>query len=140
MRVSGRIKLSPKDPELQVEVKHEKKMTAHYHMENIRPPIIVDESGDVIVFASVEHAERYLEPIDVEENRCVAYDSEGRLLKLRPTEPRITIESAEAVPSHSREVRDILIEFLEYLGHSREWLTQASLSELVEKASPYATK
>jgi YD repeat-containing protein len=45
-------------------------------------------------------------------NRYVAYDSEGRLLRLVATEPRITIESAEATPTHSAHVRDALIEAL----------------------------
>ena len=46
----------------------------------IKPPIIVDESGDTDVFETIEYAERYLEPIDVEEERFVAFDSTGRLL------------------------------------------------------------
>ena len=61
----------------------------------MKPPIIVYENGDVSVFASVEDAEISLEPPDVESNRYVAYDSEGRLLRLIPTSPRIKIKSAE---------------------------------------------
>ncbi|MUV14522.1 hypothetical protein [Noviluteimonas gilva] len=57
----------------------------------MRPPIIIDEHGDVSVFESVEAAARYIEPIDVRNNEYVAYDSAGYLLRLVPTEPRVSI-------------------------------------------------
>ena len=39
----------------------------------MKPPIIVDDHGDVSVFDSVEKAERYLEPMDAKNrpNRCL---------------------------------------------------------------------
>lgn len=106
----------------------------------MKPPIIVDETGDVAIFESVRAAELYLEPIDVKDDRYVAYDSEGRLLRLVPTEPRITIESAEAIPTHSADVRKALIGVLDYFGTDREWLARASLQELAEKGLEYKTK
>ncbi|MGH9943949.1 MAG: hypothetical protein ACRD9R_16515 [Pyrinomonadaceae bacterium] len=103
----------------------------------MKPPIIVYENGDVSIFASVEDVKIDLEPIDVENNIYVAYDSEGRLLSLAPTSPRITIQSAEQEPSHADELHAILFEFLLYVGLPAEWLRQASLQELVERAMEY---
>jgi competence transcription factor ComK len=53
----------------------------------MKPPIIVDEKGPVYIFETLRDAELYLEPIDVKNNRYVAYDSESRWLRLRATEP-----------------------------------------------------
>lgn len=82
----------------------------------INPPIIVDESGATDVFESIEYAERYLEPVDVEDNRYVAFDSTGRLLRLIATFPGVTIEAAEEAPNHAEVVRELLIRFLKNCG------------------------
>ncbi len=103
----------------------------------IDPPIIVSESGDVEVFDSVEAAESYLEPIDVEKERFVAYDSCGRLLQLIPTSPRISIRAAEEDGNHHRELQNLLTEYLGYVGVASDWISQASLQDLVEKSSEY---
>ena len=51
-------------------------------------------------FESVEDAERYFEPIDVENDEYVAYDSDGRLLRLLARYPRVTVDMAELHPMH----------------------------------------
>lgn len=48
----------------------------------MKPPIIVNEHGDVMIFASKSSAEIYLETIDVENGEYQAYDSEGTQLVL----------------------------------------------------------
>ena len=106
----------------------------------ITPPIIVDEQGTATVFESVEDAERYLEPIDVRNGEYVAYDSEGRLLRLLPTSPRITIENADLEPHHSKEVRELLVRLLSYTGVPVEILRSESLQELVARSLEYKTK
>ncbi len=85
----------------------------------MRPPIFVFAGGDVDIFESVEDAVRYIEWPSVVEERTVAYDSEGRLLKLEAPGERatgllgvkaysvskpITITSAEVEPSHQDEL------------------------------------
>jgi hypothetical protein len=106
----------------------------------ICPPIIVDERGTATVFESVDYAERYLEPIDVKNGEYIAYDSEGRLLRLIPTSPRITIESAEPEPHHSSEVRSLLIRLLVYTGVPPEILQSEDLQNLVARALEYKTR
>jgi len=57
----------------------------------MRPPIVIDEHGDISLSPSVEAAARYIEPIDVRNNEYVVYDSTGYLLQLVPTEPVVSI-------------------------------------------------
>jgi hypothetical protein len=106
----------------------------------IQPPIIIDETGDIDVFGSIEGTEMYLEPDDVEKERFVAYDSEGRLLRLIPTTPRITIECAEWTPSHAGDVRRLLVKFLEDIGIANDKLREKSLQELVAAALKHKTR
>jgi hypothetical protein len=78
------------------------------------------------------NAERYIEPIDVD--RCIGYDSEGRLLHFTVTSNKqVSICSAESEPKHSDELRRILVRFLAYIGESGSWLSNASLQDLVAK-------
>ncbi len=55
------------------------------------------------------------------ENRYVAYDSQGHLLRLQATEPRVTIAAAEEYQNHAEDVALPLVEtcFAEFaLSHS----------------------
>lgn len=106
----------------------------------IEPPIIVDETGPIYVFQSVEAAERYLEPIDVAKNRYVAFDSQGRLLRLQATSPRVTIEAAEEYPNHAETLRQLLVKFLKDMGLPEVDVIEKSLPELVESSLKYHTR
>ena len=106
----------------------------------MKPPVIVDENGSVNVFDSIEAAERYLEPIDVENDEYIAYDSEGRLLKLIPVHPGIRIESAENEPNHKPELHRVLVEFLSHIEGDGDELRDTTLSDLVTRALKYTTK
>lgn len=118
----------------------------------MEPPIIVDNHGDILFFASVEKAEKYLEPIDVENDEYVAYDSVGHLLNLtiqerkwretnflrffKPNEytvERVIIELAEAEPTHEDQLRERLIYFFALVGEDKDWLLRATLKELVRR-------
>jgi hypothetical protein len=106
----------------------------------MKPPIYVYETGDLTVFTSVDDVHAHLEPVDVYENRYVAYDSEGRLLKLSARDKSfrypITV-TAEEVPTHQTELRNLLVPFLQRLGTAQESITDAKLEELVEMSLPY---
>ena len=104
----------------------------------IIPPIIVSERGDPDIFEFVADAERYLEPYDID--ILVAYDSEGRLLRLLPTEPRITIESTELTPSHAQALRMVLLKFLKNVRHEDSALQSKSTVELIAISLQYKTK
>jgi len=115
----------------------------------IRPPILVFGGGDLDIFESVEHAVRYIEWPSIVEQRSVAYDSEGRLLKLEAPGERasgllgikvysvnkpITIAIAEVEPSHQHEMSQLLREFLGRVGAAQESLESATLDELLRMA------
>ena len=106
----------------------------------IEAPIIVEETGSTYIFDSIEVAESYLEPIDVEAERFVAFDSRGRLLRLLPTTPLITIEAAEEVPNHAEPVRELLIKFLYDCGSTDPNLSSLTLQQLVQKSLRFKTR
>ena len=106
----------------------------------IKPPIIVDETGYITVFETIEYAERYLEPIDVEEERFVAFDSTGRLLRLTATPRSVHVEAAEEVPNHAEVVRELLIEFLNTYVPNDPQLSSLSLEELARRSLAFATR
>lgn len=48
----------------------------------MKTPIFIHENGDISSFASVEEAESYMEPIDVEHGEYVVTDSDGHVLSV----------------------------------------------------------
>lgn len=106
----------------------------------MKPPIIADNNGDVLVFRSLKDAEIYIEPVDVQNNEYTAYDSEGRLLRLKTIKHnRVALEPIESEPLHASQLRTLLQEHLVALGLPLEWIDGASLAELVAKRLEYKT-
>lgn len=119
------------------------------------PPIIVCESGDIRIYATVEEAEWALETIDVRNGEYTVYDSEGRLLSvtIERYEPkswwhfllagveRSILHETETEPFHAVELRRRLMEFLRRLAEEPQygvriddtWLSNAALPELIAK-------
>jgi hypothetical protein len=119
----------------------------------MRPPIVVFAGGDVDIFESIEDAVRYIEWPSIVEDRTVAYDSEGRLLKLEAPGERatgllgvkaysvnkpISITGAEVEPSHQDELGRLLRDFLERVGTARESVANAALGDLLRMAITHA--
>jgi hypothetical protein len=107
------------------------------------PPIIVDENGDVSFFETVADAEQKLESPDVLENRYVAYDSKGKLLKLEASAKpgwskydvtTVKISDTESEGNHVQELIVILKRYLHYRKIAPDWIQSASLTSLVAKA------
>lgn len=48
----------------------------------MKTPILINEHGDISTFASVEEAESYMEPIDVERGEYVVTDADGKPLSV----------------------------------------------------------
>lgn len=105
-------------------------------------PIIVVDDGDLIVFKSAHDAERGLESPDVMNDSYVAYDSEGRLLKLEVPDPGnwsgllidvkpVKITAAESKPTHAGELAAAVKAYLRNLHVAEEWIESASLNELL---------
>lgn len=113
----------------------------------MKPPIIVTEPGDVMVFKSVREAEVCLEAHDVREGRLKAYDSEGRLLSVEAeSEPEqrvfgitivdpgiVKIGREESLVTHEGELRHVLVEFLTAIGVDAKSLEDATLESVLHR-------
>jgi hypothetical protein len=103
-------------------------------------PIIVHNKGDVLVFETVEAAQGYIEPVDVINNEYVAYDNDGRLLRISvASKNKILIKQDETMPTHAQELSRVLKYFFERIGVDPTWLKQASLQDLIVKSLDYRT-
>ena len=115
----------------------------------IRPPIVVDEHGDLCIFETVEAAERYLEPIDVRNEEFICYDSEARLLLCDVDESywveRVVIRPVEPQQKCEEELmgklRSFLYSFIKIgrLVESERWVSRAPLPALIDMAIPFNT-
>lgn len=106
----------------------------------MKPPLIADNKGDILVFRSLQEAEAYIEPVDVQNQEYAVYDSEGRLLRLIAIKRnKVVIEPMEDEPSHAFQLQTLLQKHLMTLGLPSEWVRKASLAELVAKRLEYKT-
>jgi hypothetical protein len=127
----------------------------------MKPPIFIYEPVDLNVFQSVEVAQSWLEPIDVEAGTYSAFDSEGKKLNLKVIKSKeaagrwlfffkkyynesIFIEdSGEKSPE---KLKEILLEFLSYpkflktQGVTVDFLKGCSLPDLVARTLPFTRK
>jgi len=103
----------------------------------MKPPIIVDDHGDVCIFETLEKAEGGIETYDIRDNACVIYDSEGRLLNGEIEGSlkwgRVVLKPAEESPAHVPELRRVLIGSLIHYGEIESDLQECTLADLVEK-------
>jgi len=119
----------------------------------MKPPIIITEDSDISVHPSVDHAEAFLEIVDVREGIHTAYDSEGYLLDLTVGQVHIerrflifkwitSVESAilrDTDPKQERsgELREKLLYYLEHRGIPVEEIWAASLLDLLDRMAKY---
>ena len=120
----------------------------------IIPPIVTVDGEDVWVSQTARAAELAVEPEDVLNGIYTAYDSTGRLLRLR-AEPEpsrcietkgirhllrgicgprleVRLEEAEAQPQHASELAAALSRFLSAAGVPLDRLQAADLAVLIE--------
>lgn len=120
----------------------------------IKPPIISIEGNDVVVFATQDDAESWIEPMIVEDGQAGdTYDSAGHLLKMyvgvkerdrsflwfkwkRKYESTILREN-DTVSDYSSELRKKLTAYLVYCGVQEHELQNASLTELTSKVGGF---
>lgn len=92
----------------------------------LKPPIVIDAKGDLLVFASQAAAERELTPVDVRAGAYpIAYDIEGRLLRIvvqvrerrilgvfRDVQETVRIVAYEHIPTHDQALKELLARFI----------------------------
>ena len=83
----------------------------------MEPPIFVWEPNDLSVFATVEAAQRYIEPYDTDVYEV--YDADGRKLRFETRgtegfmkEPDVVLVEAEETPRHQEQLRGVLVSAL----------------------------
>lgn len=114
----------------------------------MKPPIFIENNGDITVFASLQAAENWVEPIDVRNNEYEAFDSEGRRLRLEVQKREgflkvgheyVQVTEVESEPAHAADLRERLQTFLKAVGEP-DVDPAASLSHLVKATSRFATR
>lgn len=92
----------------------------------IKPPIVVDAKGNLLVFHSLQDAEASLAPVAVQNGDYpAAYDAQGRLLRVqvrideyrilglfRRVSERTQIIESEHIPTHESVLRALLLRFI----------------------------
>jgi hypothetical protein len=103
----------------------------------MKEPIIVNDSGDVLVFTTVAKAESYLEPIDILKGENEVYDSDGvrltaSILKNDRGRERVTLRFTEPRVQDAERLRVILTRFLSKVSDAPQPFASLSLEQLVE--------
>jgi hypothetical protein len=110
----------------------------------MKPPIIADSRGDVLVFETVALAESYMEPVDVRNGDYVVFDSEGRLLAVaverKGRHDRTVLRPGEAIPAHASVLRETLLRFLAKTRLAAPGMEQMNLPQLLDLMSGHARK
>jgi hypothetical protein len=111
----------------------------------VKPPIVIDDSGDLMVFDSPDLAQRYIEPIDIKAGHYMIYDSEGRLLAADIVPKafvleRVVLRDAEDIPTHQHVLMGRLKSFLVAVGEDPQRLENCALGDLVHQCLPYKTE
>ncbi|MBI9075941.1 MAG: hypothetical protein JEZ02_11050 [Desulfatibacillum sp.] len=104
----------------------------------MKPPIIINESGDITFFSSVEEAEEYLEAIDVTNGVYQGYDAEGHPLKLQALNDRVTIEKEPGVQNRVFELEKLIRTALANVGRSCDHVLLGDIESLVKEAELFA--
>jgi len=102
----------------------------------MRAPIFVWQPNELLAFSSVEEAEGFVEPYDV--NEGTTYDADGRLLVFELEgdghfwQRRVVLRARESQPTHDKDLRLAILQASEAAGAKAE--PSASLEQLVEEA------
>lgn len=97
------------------------------------PPFIIDEHGDVSLYETAEIAGRALEPIDIENNEYVGYDSEGFVLAFVCHGPSVHISGRVSNHPEPEKLIAVLRSFWERAAQT-PWPVTASVGQAVAQS------
>jgi hypothetical protein len=116
----------------------------------MNPPIIIVEGLSLYIFNDIQKAQNYMEPIDVENNEFSVYDRFGNLLKpkieynqhqtrflwfsRKVWREEVILEKSDPPIRKDELLREILTKNLTNFEFDDQWLSNATLDELVMKA------
>lgn len=103
---------------------------------SIKEPIFVYEPADLLVFETIWKAERYVEPCDAKDS--FYFDAEGQILKVSIEKDIRGIEHTkisenDAAQYDKDELKQLIIDTLEYMNYSREELENTTFPELLKE-------
>ena len=105
-------------------------------------PIFIIDGDDIMAFASIEDAEKYVEAVDVHDGIYEGWDAHGRVLTLeadavtRFNAPPVQMRLAEPLRDESGNLRDRLAAALD--RHTDADLQRDSLDEVVHEYVAWA--
>ena len=104
------------------------------------PVIVVDKKGvDIGIYKEIKDVEQHLEAIHVKNDEYIAYDAEGRLLKLETDGRYIKVLATEEDPMHAAELEASLREYLIAVKDPLAKELTCDLPCLVNLATKYAS-
>ena len=105
----------------------------------MKPPIIINENGDISIYDSLEKAELDIEPPDVKNNIYTIYDSEGLMLIPVVVDDPIydVIKIYASDEKRPLELIETLIDFFSEIGHDSLILKTMTLDDLVKLRMEY---
>jgi hypothetical protein len=117
----------------------------------MKPPIIIVEGKSIYIFNSATDAQEFMEPIDVDNNEYKVFDKHGYLLNVKIDyikhqskflwfsrqvwREAVIIEDIVPPILRNEELSKILSTYLSNHDFPDDWLSNASLDELVVKVS-----
>jgi hypothetical protein len=112
----------------------------------IEPPVILWNNGDIVVFETVADAQRYVEPVDVQNGEYKAFDAKGQSLELigetrrtgrifRHESAAVVIRESQPPGPHRDELRRILVDVLIRRGTPKAELLERSLATLIDEVA-----
>jgi len=112
----------------------------------MKPPLIVNEHGDISIYSDVDVMLCSLESIDVENGEYQVFDSEGRKVELSATaekvlfglligDGKIGISKVEDEPTHADLLKKLLVAAI--LSQRAAVDAELSLEELIKVASNF---
>lgn len=102
-------------------------------MASLNLPIVLVNGLDLILFASLEGAQRFVEPVDVENQEYIGFDAMGRPLRLDVTLGEVAI-SPSAEPPDPGALRELLIRCLTAAGEEPLKVQPKGIADLLSIA------
>lgn len=100
-----------------------------------KPPIVVNDNGDVELYETVREAETALEPIDVENEEFTIFDAEGLVIIPRVAADDIHVELQDSSPQEF-EPEQLEATLRRFLSQLDQELTGASEDEIWRSRLP----
>src|SRR5690349_3431560 len=104
-------------------------------LEEVIPPVVTDERGDITVHASVEDACLWMEAIDVRDGIYQVFDSRGQLLVASAPTDRVTLRVDPTASPDRVALRALIARCIVRAGGRPipvEDLERASLEQMLE--------